>query len=433
MKIDNLEKGMVIKNYKELCKMLEIKTTTGEAKQNQLKELAELVEYHKDGNKFVIDNIEKLSDVGYLDDNNNNIYYSANSQNTTTFKKKDEMTRGELEELEWNTILSNIHNLYDGRTYTYPQICKALEIERKTGDSKKAQLKQIERLIALERKKGAKFMVIQHYSVAFPKEDNRMDKVSRRTFGNMLLYGLMVEYFGINGIDEEYEVIEGEGINRDIKDIVITRSKLYEHMDMVNPNYKKYKRNHKVLAEETKAHEIIIDDLYLKTELQLKGYVSKALSDLKDRRIIVDYNDCTKIVLKNGAKRLATDKETTRIAEAEKMVLKDMNIESIYQVMKQNRNEEFYRRVADKLTKLSKDKEEFKGFENIKMYYKAINIRTTEFLLHCGYSELVEDVVKSMAEANDLVLEGIVKHYNKDDCKYANRLIEEVNKKNKVW
>lgn len=189
MKIENLEKGMVIKNYKELCKMLEIKTTTGEAKQNQLKELAELVEYHKDGNKFVIDNIEKLSDVGYLDDNNNNIYYSANSQNTTTFKKKDEMTRGELEELEWNTILSNIHNLYDGRTYTYPQICKALEIERKTGDSKKAQLKQIERLIALERKKGAKFMVIQHYSVAFPKEDNRMDKVSRRTFGNMLLYG----------------------------------------------------------------------------------------------------------------------------------------------------------------------------------------------------------------------------------------------------
>lgn len=44
-------------------------------------------------------------------------------------------------------------------------------------------------------------------------------------------------------------------------------------------------------------------------------------------------------------------------------------------------------------------------------------------------SELVEDVIKSMAEANDLVLKDIVKHYNKDDCKYANRLIEEVNKK----
>ena len=436
MKIENLEKGMVIKNYKELCKMLEIKTTTGEAKQNQLKELAELVEYHKDGNKFVIDNIEKLSDFVHIhDNNNNNIYYRVNGQHPTTFKEndkdkdKDKMTRSELEELEWNTILSNIYNLYDGRTYTYPQICKALEVEKKTGNGKKAQLKQIERLIALERKKGAKFMVIRHYSVAFPKEDNRMDKVSRRTFGNMLLYGLMVEYFGIDGIDEEYEVIEGEGINRDIKDIVVTRNKLYEHMDMVNPNYKKYKRNHKALAEETKTHKIIIDDLYLKTELQLKGYVSKALSDLKDRRIIVDYNDCTKIVLKNGDKRLATDKETTRIAEAEKMVLKDMNIESIYQVMKQNRNEEFYKRVTDKLTKLSKDKEEFKEFENIKMYYKAINIRTTEFLLHCGYSELVEDVIKSMAEANDLVLEDIVKHYNKDDCKYANRLIEEVNKK----
>lgn len=135
MKIENLEKGMVIKNYKELCKMLEIKTTTGEAKQNQLKELAELVEYHKDGNKFVIDNIEKLSDFVHIhDNNNNNIYYRVNGQHPTTFKEndkdkdKDKMTRSELEELEWNTILSNIYNLYDGRTYTYPQICKALEV-----------------------------------------------------------------------------------------------------------------------------------------------------------------------------------------------------------------------------------------------------------------------------------------------------------------
>ena len=47
MNIENIKKGMVIKNYKELCKLINIKPTTGEAKQNQLNKLAELVEYHK--------------------------------------------------------------------------------------------------------------------------------------------------------------------------------------------------------------------------------------------------------------------------------------------------------------------------------------------------------------------------------------------------
>ena len=61
MNIENIKKGMVIKNYKELCKLINIKPTTGEAKQNQLNKLAELVEYHKEGNKIIIDNIKKLS------------------------------------------------------------------------------------------------------------------------------------------------------------------------------------------------------------------------------------------------------------------------------------------------------------------------------------------------------------------------------------
>ena len=61
MNIENIKKGMVIKNYKELCKLINIKPTTGEAKQNQLNKLAELVEYHKEGNKIIIDNIKKLT------------------------------------------------------------------------------------------------------------------------------------------------------------------------------------------------------------------------------------------------------------------------------------------------------------------------------------------------------------------------------------
>ena len=47
MKIENLKEGQEIKNYKLMCEVLDIKTTTGNAKKAQLKELERFIKYHK--------------------------------------------------------------------------------------------------------------------------------------------------------------------------------------------------------------------------------------------------------------------------------------------------------------------------------------------------------------------------------------------------
>ena len=57
MNIENLKIGMVIKNYKELCSLLGVKTVGGNGKIAQFKELERYVKYHKEGNKFIIDEI----------------------------------------------------------------------------------------------------------------------------------------------------------------------------------------------------------------------------------------------------------------------------------------------------------------------------------------------------------------------------------------
>ncbi|MGL5711431.1 MAG: hypothetical protein ACRCX2_00300 [Paraclostridium sp.] len=54
-KLEKIDTGQIIKNYKELCNILEIKQKTGKSKIIQLDKLKEMVEYHKEGNKFVID------------------------------------------------------------------------------------------------------------------------------------------------------------------------------------------------------------------------------------------------------------------------------------------------------------------------------------------------------------------------------------------
>ena len=73
MEINNLKEGMVLKNYKELCHTLGIPVASGNTKIRQLKTLSEGVKYHKEGNKFVIDEVikeVKLMDKRTLGNNN---------------------------------------------------------------------------------------------------------------------------------------------------------------------------------------------------------------------------------------------------------------------------------------------------------------------------------------------------------------------------
>ena len=57
MQISNLKENMILKNYKQLCEVLEIPVATSNSKKAQFKELERYCEYHKEGNKIVIDTI----------------------------------------------------------------------------------------------------------------------------------------------------------------------------------------------------------------------------------------------------------------------------------------------------------------------------------------------------------------------------------------
>lgn len=57
MNLENIKEGMIITNYKELCKLLGMNVKSGKSKQLHLKEFERHVKYHKNGNSFVIDEI----------------------------------------------------------------------------------------------------------------------------------------------------------------------------------------------------------------------------------------------------------------------------------------------------------------------------------------------------------------------------------------
>lgn len=80
IKINNLKVDMVIKNYKELCQLIEVKPKTGNSKKAQIKWFKEHFTYKKEGNKIIIDEIltTKTQPKPLRGGSNNNIPYKEN-------------------------------------------------------------------------------------------------------------------------------------------------------------------------------------------------------------------------------------------------------------------------------------------------------------------------------------------------------------------
>ncbi|MGO4887083.1 hypothetical protein ACJ2A9_04935 [Anaerobacillus sp. MEB173] len=76
MKIENLGEGQILKNYKELCEVLEVSTKTGNAKKAQLKELERHFKYHKQGHKYIIEEIYDSPKEKKVRRGNNDIFNS---------------------------------------------------------------------------------------------------------------------------------------------------------------------------------------------------------------------------------------------------------------------------------------------------------------------------------------------------------------------
>lgn len=93
MNVSNLKIGMVIKNYKELCYLLEVNPVGGKSKILQLERLSKLIKYSKNKNSFIIEDIytntlepTKIRNSLFIDDLENVILYGLdNIENNNLF------------------------------------------------------------------------------------------------------------------------------------------------------------------------------------------------------------------------------------------------------------------------------------------------------------------------------------------------------------
>lgn len=256
-----------------------------------------------------------------------------------------------------------ITNLKNGQIFkNYKELCGALEIPTKSGNTKIAQFKELERYCKYH-KEGNKIVIDEVFQKELEKVDNRKNNKG----GNNVIYAKDIEFIILDMINRVPNSIKEKGV------IGYSKSFLYEQLGLVNKNYKPTKDKVLQLSDILSIPSQSINECYNVTNSKLWNTVKSALNHMKNRALLnweLSYN----LVLKdedskNGFSLIVADtyvKEDVRSCELK--ALKKMSISTKSKVLKLKKWEEFKEIVTEHLKELYPTLEYY--FESVAIYFK---------------------------------------------------------------
>jgi hypothetical protein len=287
----------------------------------------------------------------------------------------------------------NISSIKAGDTFrNYKQLCEVLEIEPKTSNSKKAQLKEMERYFKYE-KVGNKYNIISIYNVPLPENNNKTKYI--QTIEKLILDKLVQE--------------DNNG------HIFISKNNLLEELKMINENYTYAKYKQLRLSKHMNISIEEIEEFYLTSDDLLKRNIESALNGLRNQSLIFWTNAITLCFIDTQAEtteynnkikankqttinslgeesttfysnvpkvyrryRKATKEEVSLILEIERDIMKKYNCESIQDIYKKGYANKFYSEVKEILFNIA----------NIYFYFNSYEIIANEKYILDKWEEL---------------------------------------------
>lgn len=288
----------------------------------------------------------------------------------------------------------NVSNVEVGNVYkNYKQLCAELEVEVKTGNAKKAQLKDFERFFKYD-KKGNSFIITHVYNIPLPENKNKTKYIT--TIQKLILDKLL--QFGNNG------------------QLFISKNELLKELNMINQNYTLAKYKQLRLSKHMNVTLEEIEEFYMTSDDLLKRNIEAALNSLRSQSLIFWSNVMTLCFIETHAPtninnrikatkeestneygeesvsfsaskpvsyrtyRKATKEEIELVLEAEREVLEKYNCDSITDIFKRNLTNTFYKEVREILFDQA----------NIYFYFNSYEIIANEKYILSKWEELTE-------------------------------------------
>lgn len=289
-----------------------------------------------------------------------------------------------------------IDNLCVGQVLkSYRSLCEELEIKPTGGDSKKAQLKELERFVAYH-KEGNKFIIDEVY-------DTPLDKIENRG-GSKSIYEEDIQALIIH----ECSISELEEYNS----IKLSCVGLANKLSIINSNYVSGRNHINKFSDYLQIPVETIYDFYDSTQRKNKSIIENSLNKLKDKALIKWYK-ILRVRTSKGDYRDASDKDINAIAEIEQEALESLGEESKRDVFLKRKWNEFNSKINALLYEYN---------TGIDYYFEVYKISvTSKFKIMMLDKELYKDISERL---NGNIIESEIKSCTKRHDKvvdYANK------------
>lgn len=280
----------------------------------------------------------------------------------------------------------------------YKELCSILHLSTMGGDTKKANLKAIQRYCELERK-GHKFIVIKVFDEPKEKEDGR-SKINNNKYITLIEFILLNEFIKANKSVLYY-----------------TNAQLWESLGMVNSNYKlnSYNNHSKKLllreiqSEDSRVKQWHVNQAYKKSKQKLIDVTKSALNSLSRRSLLVVNNNIF-IARKNGEYFEVTDSTDVEIIlQCRRETLNELNCREYKDVIFNKNKKVTVERYNDIMNQKINER---LGFEFVFTSYRLICNRK---YLKQGLKENIKELKKSLnGTIIDKLIDVTYKDYEKN-------------------
>ncbi|WP_310876962.1 hypothetical protein [Priestia megaterium] len=213
----------------------------------------------------------------------------------------------------------NIEKLKSGQTYkNYKALCETLEIPVKKANSRKAQLRELDRYCLIQTI-GHQIIIKEVYDTPKEKTENRGKSEGSRNNNNV--YGEFLQF-----------VIADIAKNSKKGSVSFSRGRLMLAANMVNCNYQWGNQNVGKLSEYTSIDEAVIYDFYDTSDSNLTSAINSALKSLESKRVIFWERSVKVKPLAGDLHRRATEQEKRLILYYENEALRSTTYKTIEEV-----------------------------------------------------------------------------------------------------
>lgn len=273
-----LEKGMIIKNYKEMCDLLGEKTEGGNSKKAQLREWERFFKYHKEGYKIIIDEIydepkEKLD-----------------------LRGSDGLLSNDIQPLLLDLLVKNNHSSLI--CFSCTKLLEMLKMVNANYHVGRRNIKLFSKYLDVDENVINDFYYFEHTKLKSSLESALDSLYNKRIISwEKITMVCVLEETTFPGFLDKYNVqkVNRPATNNEIKFLLSIDRKVLDHMGLESTKdvygtsrYSKFKR---LVNEELKASNSNILYGYKGYKIiQLKEYVIKALEEENKKLIEQELN-----------------------------------------------------------------------------------------------------------------------------------------------